>query len=277
MAKDVFDSMIDVLFGDLFDAGWKGKYGEKLTERKLKLVRFFGRDGKILRNVYIPKDNGQTSETDVMFITEKGIFVIESKNYSGWIFGKETDPYWTATLANRQKNRFYNPIRQNRNHIKWLGNYLGDKIPLYSIIAFSERCELKSVTVDSEDIKVIKRDYLYGTIRRIWEQTESVLSEKEVNELYENLKKLTDVDDATKAAHIHSIEEKYKRPAEKTKTETHSEPVGAEEVNGGTKRVCPRCGRELVLRTARKGGHVGEQFWGCSGFPKCRYAESVHT
>ena len=275
MAKDVFDSIMDALFGDFFDSSWKGKYGEKLTARELKLVRFFGRDGKILRNVYIPKDNGQTSEIDVMFITEKGIFVIESKNYSGWIFGKESDSYWTAMLANKQKNRFYNPIRQNRTHIKWLGNYLGDRIPLYSIIAFSERCELKSVTVDSGDIKVIKRDYLYGTIRRIWEQAESVLTEKEVNELYENLKSLTEVDDAVKAAHIKSIEERYKKPAERMMPEAPAGPVKAAAATGGAMKVCPRCGRRLVLRTARKGGHAGEQFYGCSGFPKCRYSESI--
>ena len=78
MAKDVFDSIMDALFGGSFDSNWKGNYGEKLTAWELKLVRFFGRDGKILRNVYIPKDNGQTSEIDVMFITEKGIFVIDN-------------------------------------------------------------------------------------------------------------------------------------------------------------------------------------------------------
>jgi len=35
-------------------------------------------------------------------------------------------------------------------------------------------------------------------------------------------------------------------------------------------RTCPKCGSEMVLRTARKGAHAGDQFWGCSGFPECR-------
>lgn len=34
--------------------------------------------------------------------------------------------------------------------------------------------------------------------------------------------------------------------------------------------VCPECGSEMVLRTARKGANVGQQFWGCSRFPACR-------
>lgn len=37
-----------------------------------------------------------------------------------------------------------------------------------------------------------------------------------------------------------------------------------------TKPSCPRCGSEMVLRTARKGDNAGSQFWGCSTFPKCR-------
>ena len=34
--------------------------------------------------------------------------------------------------------------------------------------------------------------------------------------------------------------------------------------------ICPLCGGEMVLRTARKGPKAGEKFWGCSAFPKCR-------
>lgn len=33
---------------------------------------------------------------------------------------------------------------------------------------------------------------------------------------------------------------------------------------------CPRCGASMVLRTAKRGGNAGGQFWGCSGFPRCR-------
>ena len=38
-------------------------------------------------------------------------------------------------------------------------------------------------------------------------------------------------------------------------------------------RHCPRCGSDLVLRTAKKGPNAGSQFWGCSAFPKCRHTE----
>ena len=78
---------------------------KKLTERELNLVKLLGRRGKVLRNIYVPKDNNETSEIDVIFITQKGIFVIESKNYSGWIFGDEKSSYWTAMLPNREKKQ----------------------------------------------------------------------------------------------------------------------------------------------------------------------------
>jgi restriction system protein len=41
------------------------------------------------------------------------------------------------------------------------------------------------------------------------------------------------------------------------------------------KKICPRCGAEMVLRTAQRGAQAGQQFWGCSGFPRCRATEPV--
>ena len=34
--------------------------------------------------------------------------------------------------------------------------------------------------------------------------------------------------------------------------------------------ACPRCGKPMALRTARKGAHTGSQFWGCSNYPECK-------
>ncbi len=257
--------LLDIIVDKIFDDEWVGKHGEKLTERELKWVQLFGRKGKVLRNVYLPKDNGETSEVDVIFITQKGIFVFESKNYSGWIFGDENSRNWTSMLPNKQKNQFYNPIMQNRTHLKWMRSFVGEDIPLFSIIVFSERCELKKVTVISEDIRVIKRDRTYATVRDIWDKNPDSVPDEKINELYEKLKELTDVDKAVKAAHIENIEKKYKKSEAVLKDDnTTSE---------NEERICPRCGSALVLRTASKGEHAGERFWGCSSFPKCRYHE----
>lgn len=34
--------------------------------------------------------------------------------------------------------------------------------------------------------------------------------------------------------------------------------------------ACPRCGSTMVKRAARQGASAGQQFWGCSAFPRCR-------
>lgn len=261
MSKGLIDSLLD----SIFDEKWTGRRGEKLTERELHFVSFFGRSGMTLRNLYVPKENGETTEIDLVYITQKGIFVIESKNYSGWIFGNEKDQYWTASLSNGQKNRFYNPILQNRGHLRWLRTVVGEKVPLFSLVVFSERCELKKVTVESEDVRVVKRDRLYAAVRAIWDASRDSLSPAETESLYQKLKPLTDVDAATKAAHVAAIKEKTERVPKPGQSECKADPAPL---------LCPRCGKPLVKRTAKKGPNAGQSFYGCSGFPQCRYTRS---
>ncbi|WP_370863831.1 nuclease-related domain-containing protein [Ruthenibacterium lactatiformans] len=146
---DLFESFIKRL---IFTPESVGLHGEKMIVRKLGWVQFCGKRGKILQNIYVPRENGETSEIDVLYITQKGIFVIESKNYSGYIFGSENNHNWTSTLyagkdqLGRKKvehHQFYNPVKQNNTHIKTLMHYLNVDIPMLSLIVFSERCELK--------------------------------------------------------------------------------------------------------------------------------------
>ena len=296
MGKSLLDSILDRVVDKTMDAlGGKnavnGKLGEVYTARELKLLKLFGRKGKILRNVYIPKNNGETSEIDVLFITQKGIFVIESKNYSGWIFGSEDQYKWTMMLTNKEKHSFYNPIKQNQTHIKWLKNYLGIEISLFSLIVFSERCELKKVTVENPDIKVIKRDCTYATIRDIWNEKEDMVSDEEVEAVYQKLKKLTKISNTEKETHIQNIKQKYDNRKEndihkvegkeneflketaKMMRENGDESKDKESgvVHESEKKICPRCGCDLILRTAKRGANAGKQFYGCSAFPKCRY------
>ncbi len=38
-----------------------------------------------------------------------------------------------------------------------------------------------------------------------------------------------------------------------------------------TRKFCPKCESQMLLRTATKGLWAGKQFWGCSAYPKCRF------
>ena len=54
--------LIDELLEDIFDDSWTGKYGEFLLKSELDMGRLSGKKGRILRNVYLPTENGKTSE-----------------------------------------------------------------------------------------------------------------------------------------------------------------------------------------------------------------------
>ena len=201
----------------------------------------------------------------MILLHESGIYVFESKNYSGWIFGTETQRYWTQTLAagrgTSQKEYFFNPIMQNEGHLKWLSKYLGkEQIPLYSYIVFSERCTLKGITLTSGRHHVIKRNDLLSAVSANAQMRPGMLTADEIDSIYLKLLPLTQVSETQKADHITNIYTKTTPRAGEKKQNTANAPG-----------ICPYCGGALKLRTAKRGAHFGEHFWGCSNYPRCRY------
>lgn len=254
-------------FKTIFDAG---KHGEYLTYKKLKEYETDG--GKFLFNCYLPKEDGKTTEIDVLLIHSTGIFVIESKNYSGWIYGSESGKTWTQTLRSGngkiRKEHFYNPIMQNSTHVKWLKEIVGTNIPIYSLIAFSERCTLKDIPVESPDVVVINRQHINESVKRMGNRSIQTLSKMDISRIQEMLYPYTQTTEYEKQQHIDNI----KTARYKTKKKPAEENAAQENTaNQSINPICPRCGADLVLRTAKKGEHSGEQFYGCSRFPKCRY------
>ena len=190
-------------FKTIFD---KGNYGEFLTFTKLEKL---SDQNKLLTNLYIPRDDGTTTEVDLVMISPTGIYVFESKNYSGWIFGDEKNKNWTQTLENGQKNRFYNPIWQNKAHINALKTVLNLNDDAFkSYIIFSERCTLKKIKVTSSNVKVIKRDQLIRNVKKDIKDLPEIFTSDEVNKIYSSLQKYTNVDEDIKQAHIEAIKSK---------------------------------------------------------------------
>lgn len=250
-----------------------GRYGEYLIYKYLK--NFEDAGAKFLFNAYIPKENGETSEIDVLMICSKGIFVFESKNYSGWIFGNETQRYWYQTLPSGRgrshKESFYNPVMQNRSHIKHLKSLIGEQFPIWSIIAFSDRCTLKNIQITSTDISIINRYNVATTIASICNQSpQDLLSTNDIMTLYDKLYAYTQVDETVKAQHIANIHEKSE-----AQTPTHNYEAANSDMSKQQMQRCPWCGGMLVLRTATRGAKVGNQFYGCSNYPRCKYTQNI--
>lgn len=257
-----------------------GRYGEYLTYRYLRSYESQG--AKFLFNCYLPRNNGDTTEIDVLMIYKSGLYVFESKNYSGWIFGSENQKTWTQTLpqgGKSHKEHFFNPIMQNNLHIKWLKHLLQDEtIPIHSIIVFSERCTLKSVTVSSPNVEVIRRKQVLKTVTQTDSQNTPMLTQDRIQEIYDRLYPYSQVSVDVKQAHIDSIHNRNQHSRSKSDTtsdESHIEENAEIVPEGEADMKCPRCGAPLVLRVAKKGQHAGNRFYGCSTYPKCRYKKNI--
>ncbi|HFC6387214.1 TPA: nuclease-related domain-containing protein [Neisseria bacilliformis] len=120
----------------------KGKMGEAAVRSRLGGEL----DGSVYREFHdliIPSRNG-TTQIDHIYVSAYGIFVVETKNYSGWIFGGEKQAQWTQTIY-KEKHYFQNPLRQNYAHIKALAALL--KLPeakFHSLVVFLGDCEFKT-------------------------------------------------------------------------------------------------------------------------------------
>lgn len=190
----------------------KGKYGEYLIYNRLKQYEDIG--DKFLFNLYISNSENKTTELDLIMITKKGIIVFESKNYSGWIFGDLNSRMWMQILPKRRgrsyKSQFFNPIFQNKGHINNLKKLVGNDIPFFSIITFSERCTLKKVPESTNEIKVIKRNAVGDAVKNIYEVNPDVIGQEKCDELYNKLYKYSQVNQEIKQAHIKNINNRIK-------------------------------------------------------------------
>lgn len=180
-----------------------GLYGEYLCVSEIeKHVQ----QPLILTNLYLPHPTkkDRTTEIDLVFINQTGVHVIESKNYSGWIFGRSQDRYWTQSLPNRKKNKFFNPIKQNELHLKAIIKSLNiDRDLLFSWIVFSDRSTLKKIS--SPDIPVLNRK---NWPKKLLNLSSKTLSPENQLKLYQSLLPFSKVSDDVRKAHIDAIQSK---------------------------------------------------------------------
>ncbi|MFZ7101242.1 MAG: nuclease-related domain-containing protein [Peptococcaceae bacterium] len=178
-------------------ANLKGELGE--YKINFQFERLPG-DYKHLADVMIRSTKGLT-QIDHIVVSPYGIFVVETKNYAGWIFGNQDNKYWTQTFHNK-KAKFYNPIWQNNGHIKALRELLKDykDLKFHSIIAFTRRCELRQI---KSDITVIYDTEISNVILR--RNKEIFLSNSDVLNIYNLLKDANITDERVREEHIQQI------------------------------------------------------------------------
>lgn len=186
------------LVGFLFNTG---NFGEGLTFFELERIDTYS---KILTNLYIPTEEG-TTEIDLLFIAPSGIYVLESKNYSGWIFGSEKSKNWTTVIF-KSKHKFFNPIWQNNKHIKYLKMVLENTQPK-SIVVFSDRCELKKLNVGRN--VVVQRKQLKETILN--DLAAKIYTNEQIDEFYNIMKRYANQSMIIKEQHINQLKNNSKQ------------------------------------------------------------------
>ena len=187
----------------------------------------------VINDLIIDHD-GKSSQIDHIVINPRGVFVIETKNYSGRIYGSESQHEWTQVLAfGKVKNKLYNPLKQNATHVYHVKRIIGD-LPIYSLVVFIQN-NTKYITAPNV-IPVIK-------LKKYLNTGAEVLSEDQMKITYDLL--LANKSKISTREHVRNIH------------------VQQQEIRDG---ICPRCGGKLVL----KNGQYGD-FFGCSNYPKCKF------
>jgi len=123
----------------------KGKVGELAVAVQVKL---YLKDPQyiLLNDCTLPDEQAGTTQIDHILLSPYGIFIIETKNYKGWIFGSERQKMWTQKIF-KKSYKFQNPLHQNYKHQKVLELVLADIIApeyLHSIVVFMPDCEFKT-------------------------------------------------------------------------------------------------------------------------------------
>lgn len=218
----------------------KGYFGEKSVAfflSNLNETKY-----KVINNIMLQMGT-KTTQIDHVVVSNYGIFVIETKNYKGWIIGTEFDDYWKQVIYKR-KEKLYNPIRQNYGHVQALKEALSNypNINYIPIVTFTTKADLK-VNSNSEVV------YTINLVKTIKKYNAENISDIDKEEIYTKLISLNIDNKENRKAHIEAIRDNL-----------------AEKNNRISNDTCPKCGGTLVEKSGKYG-----KFKGCSNYPACRF------
>ncbi|WFB36959.1 NERD domain-containing protein [Kiritimatiellota bacterium B12222] len=243
----------------------KGWLGEKFVTLlfRLHLPKNIYR---VYHDVTLPTEDG-TTQIDHIVVSPFGIFCVETKNMKGWIFGSERQARWTQTIY-RKKTSFQNPLRQNYKHTETLRTLL--ELPpdsVHSVVVFVGDSTFKTDMPPNVT-------YCRGCTNYILSFKQPVFDEEQLQRANQAIQTgRLEQTHTTHRQHVQHLKQRHtaqydvKIPSN-MKNESDELPTAYQTANETP--PCPKCGDKMTLRTAKKGPKAGQQFYGCSRFPKCR-------
>lgn len=219
----------------------KGGRGERRVNSMLDRQLPSG-EYKVFHDITLPTSQGPT-QIDHIVVSRYGVFVLETKNYAGWIFGDAKSPQWTQSIYGH-KSRFQNPLRQNFKHTKAVESFLSlSPRYVHSVVVFVGDAEFKTDLPDNVT-------YLRELCAYLLSHRDLLLDTKRVRE-------------------IATMLSDHKEGRESSQPPTPAVVPG--------EPLCPKCGDRMILRKAQKGRNAGSEFWGCPRFPECRGVRKIST
>lgn len=235
----------------LFFCFWKsvpyieqqGLWAEKEVDSLLQLLP---KDEYIILNdLMLPTLYG-TTQIDHIVLSTSGVYVIETKDYSGKITGNEKSEQWEQNIYG-YRYKTGNALRQNKAHIAAVRyhGHIGKQVPMYNIVVFTHNADFK---IYHEEGKVIYLKELLPTIQHL-HASEPMLTMENISYIADCLRQQNITDKEQRKIHNQAVHtNKYER---------------REKIENG---ICPRCGGQLVLREGKY-----SRFYGCSNYPKCDF------
>lgn len=225
-----------------------GNQGEAAVARRLNKLP----EGKyvVLNDILLVSNNNST-QIDHIVVSCYGIFVIETKNIHGKVYGSENAEYWTQYLPDvgykrygfTQEHKLRNPIIQNNGHVKALRRLLTNQnVPIYGLVAFSNEADLRVRC----DYPVM---YWYDVVPFIEDHTDLCMDQDKVESIANMIESYNHTGEEARSCHIANVLDNMARRDSM--------------VSAGR---CPQCGGQLVQKNGKYG-----QFWGCSNYPNCKY------
>lgn len=238
---------VAVIVLTIFKNPWfKGIFGEFLINIFTTLL-LDKKVYRLLHNVTLTTPDG-TTQIDHVIVSPFGIFVVETKNYQGWIFGSAEQATWTQKIY-KKTHKFQNPLRQNYKHVKALEALLGVSLEnIHSVIVFIGGSSFKTPMPANVTQGL-------GYINFIKAKKVEIFSHGEVEEICQ------------------TITTGRLKPSLATSREHVANLKRRDNLN--ETQLCPKCGSTMLLRTIKSGVKQGNKFWGCSGFPKCRTVRAI--
>lgn len=189
-----------------------GKLGEDAVSRAVwAACQFDERHYKILRNVYVPTIDGY-SEIDILLLHETGIYVFESKNLSGSVYGDEKHPQWQRYKTNGEKDTIPNPILQNKRHIDNLCVFLKQnkyQFRAFSMIVFGNKSKLKYIPENKSLTSIHEICNLEIELVKKMQSDQNFYSAETIDDWCRKLLPFTQLSEEEKQAHKDRITKKF--------------------------------------------------------------------